>query len=195
MHDGGAIIVATSAAARRLGQITRVDDWSYTFQPLPARGLPTVLIGARKSYQFAGQKVLLVPVPPAHTDGDLYVHIQPADVMFLGDLFWNGAYPFIDNQNGGSIDGLISALDLILGEASERTVIVPGHGPLGTKAELEEYRNMLVSIRDNIASLKGQGKSVVDIVAAAPTVRYDAKFGNFVVGPEFFARIVHDGLK
>ena len=195
LHDGGATIISTTNTATRLGRVTRVDDWNFTFQPVPAGGLPTVKLDGDKTYLFGGQAVALFPVAPAHTDGDLYVHMQPADVMFLGDLFWNGAYPFIDNQNGGSIDGMIRALEGILTRASDRSVIVPGHGPAGTRSELKEFRDMLVAIRANVATLKKQGKTLTQIIAAKPTAQYDAKFGKFVIGPDLFTKIVYDGLK
>ncbi|MBK6509329.1 MAG: MBL fold metallo-hydrolase [Haliea sp.] len=195
LHQAGATIISTARAANRLGQVTRVDDWNYTFQPLPASGLPAVKLVSDKTYQFGGQSVALLPVDPAHTDGDLYVHMRPADVLFLGDLFWNGAYPFIDNQNGGSIDGMIRALEGILMRVSDRSVVVPGHGPAGTRSELKEFRDMLVAIRANVATLKDQGKTLTQVTAAKPTAQYDARFGQFVIGPDLFTKIVYDGLK
>jgi glyoxylase-like metal-dependent hydrolase (beta-lactamase superfamily II) len=115
--------------------------------------------------------------------------------MFLGDLFWNGVYPFIDNENGGSIDGMIRALDRVLEEASPKTVIVPGHGPVGTRDDLKEFRDMLAAIRGQVAQLKVQGKTLTEITAAKPTAKYDAKYGHFVIGPDFFTKIVYEGLK
>src|SRR5215467_2159027 len=93
---------------------------------------------------------------PAHTDGDLSVYFPKADVLFTGDTWWNGLYPFIDYAAGGSIDGMIRAANTNLGLATEHTRVVPGHGPVGTRAELSEYRDMLVAIRDRVASLKHQ---------------------------------------
>jgi len=153
-----------------------------------------VLVRTSKTYHFDDQTITLIRVAPAHTDGDLYVTIKPADVVFLGDLFWNGAYPFIDHENGGSIDGMIRADDAILAEVGDSTVIVPGHGPIGNRAQLVEFRDMLVAIRDKVAALKKHGK-LAEVVAAKPTGAYDAKYGNFVIDPDLFTRIVYDGLK
>jgi glyoxylase-like metal-dependent hydrolase (beta-lactamase superfamily II) len=195
LHEAGATIVATPNTLKRVSRSTRVDDWNFTFKPLAAGGLPTVLVTTPKTYNFDGQVIRLIPVAPAHTDSDLYVTFKPANVMVLGDLFWNGVYPFIDNENGGSIDGMIHADNEILAVATDSMVIVPGHGPVGNRAQLAEFRDMLVGIRKNVAALKKQGKTLAEAVAAKPTAAYDAKFGNFVISPDLFTKIVYDGLK
>lgn len=194
LHQQGATVVASPNTRKHLSATTRVDDWDFTFQPTPKPGLPSVLVREQKTYHFDGQTITIVPVKPAHTDGDLYVTMKPANVVFLGDLFWNGVYPFIDNENGGSIDGMIHAVDDILTKVSADAVIVPGHGPVGDRAQLVEFRNMLVAIRDKVAALKKQGKSLPEVIAAKPTAAYDAKYGNFVIDPAFFTKIVYDGL-
>lgn len=195
LHARGATIVASPDTRKHLSATTRVDDWDFTFKPTPTPGLPTVLVRKPKTYHFDGQTITVIPVPPAHTDGDLYVTFKPANVVFLGDLFWNGVYPFIDNENGGSIDGMIRANDAILAVVDADTVIAPGHGPVGNRAQLVEFRDMLVAIRDKVAALKKQGKSLSEVIAAKPTAAYDAKYGNFVINPDFFTKIVYEGLK
>jgi glyoxylase-like metal-dependent hydrolase (beta-lactamase superfamily II) len=195
LHQAGATIIATPNTRRHLSTTTRVDDWNFTFKPTPAAGLPTVLVRKPKTYHFDGQTIRLIPVALAHTDSDLYVTFTPANVVFLGDLFWNGVYPFIDNEHGGSIDGMIRADNAILAAVKDDTVIVPGHGPVGNHAQLTEFRDMLVAIRDKVAALKKQGKTLPEVVAAKPTAAFDAKYGNFVIGPDFFTKLVYDGLK
>jgi glyoxylase-like metal-dependent hydrolase (beta-lactamase superfamily II) len=195
VEEAGAKIIATAGTVKRVSQTTRVDDWDYTFKPLPKAGVPTIVVKGSQSWTFDKQKITATVVPPAHTDTDLYVSIEPADVVFLGDLFWNGVYPFIDNENGGSITGMVSALDSILPKIGDKTVVVPGHGPVGNKADLQDFRDMLAGIRDNVAALKKQGKSRAEIIAAKPTAKYDAKYGHFVIDPDFFAGIAYDGLK
>jgi len=125
----------------------------------------------------------------------LYVYFKKADVVVLGDLFWNGAYPFIDNEQGGSIDGMINVDNQILAVITDNTVVVPGHGPVGGKKDLVAFRDMLVGVRNNVAALKKQGKSLSEIVAAKPTSAFDARFGQFVIGPDFFTKIAYDGIK
>lgn len=191
----GAKIAATAGTVKRVSETTRVDDWNYTFKPLAKAGIPTIIVKGSKSWTFDKQTITAIAVPPSHTDTDLYVTVQPANVVFLGDLFWNGVYPFIDNENGGSITGMVSVLDSILPKIGDNTVVVPGHGPVGTKKDLQDFRDMLAGIRDNVAALKKQGKTRDEVIAEKPTAKWDAKYGRFVIDPDFFTRIVYDGLK
>lgn len=195
LHQAGATIVATPNTVKHLSTSTRVDDWNYTFKPMAPEGMPTVIVDAPKTYNFDGETIVLTPVAPSHTDSDLYVYFKKADVAVLGDLFWNGVYPFIDNEQGGGIDGMIKVDNQILAVITDKTVVVPGHGPVGTRKDLVAFRDMLVGIRDNVAALKQQGKSRDEVVAAKPTAAFDATYGKFVIGPDFFTRIVYDGLK
>jgi len=195
LHEAGATIVATTNTVKHLSTDTRVDDWKYTFKQMAPDGMPTVVINSPKTYHFDGETIVLTPVAPAHTDSDLYVYFKKADVVVLGDLFWNGVYPFIDNEQGGGIDGMIKVDNEILAVITDKTVVVPGHGPVGTRKDLVAFRDMLVGIRNNVAALKKQGKSLADVVAAKPTGAFDATFGKFVIGPDFFTKIVYDGLK
>jgi len=195
VHEDGATIIATAGTVKRVTATTRVDDWDYTFTPLAKGGVPTEILKSNKTYHFDGQTVEVRLLEPSHTDTDLYVYFKEANVASLGDLFWNGVYPFIDNENGGGIDGMIKADDAILAALNDDVVLVPGHGPVGTKKQLQAFRDMLAGIRDNVAALKKQGKSRDEVVAAKPTAKYDDVYGHFVIGPDFFTRIVYDGLK
>jgi len=195
LHQAGATIIATPNTVKHLSTSTRVDDWKFTFKPMASEGMPTELVSSPKTYHFDGETVVLTPVSPAHTDSDLYVTFKKADVVALGDLFWNGVYPFIDNEQGGGIDGMIKVDNEILAVISDKTMVVPGHGPVGTRKDLVEFRDMLVGIRNNVASLKKQGRSLAKIEEAKPTAAFDAKFGHFVIDPAFFTKIVYDGIK
>lgn len=195
VKDDGATIFATKGTVDRVSRVTRVDDWNYTFQPLARKGIPTDIVRKDKTLTLDGQTVEIRLLDPSHTDTDLYVFFKEANVASLGDLFWNGVYPFIDNENGGGIDGMIKADDAILSRLDDDVVLVPGHGPVGTRAQLRAFRDMLAGIRDNVAALKKQGKSRDEVVAAKPTAAYDAVYGHFVIDPDFFTRIVYDGLK
>jgi hypothetical protein len=130
-----------------------------------------------------------------HTDSDISVTFTEANVVHVGDTFWNGIYPFIDYSTGGSIDGMIAASNANLAATTNDTIIIPGHGkPVSNKAELREFRDMLVAIRDNVATLKRQGRSRDETVAARPTAAFDAKWGQFVIDPGFFTRLVYEGV-
>ncbi len=194
IHNQGAIIIAQENTLKHLSVTTRVEDWNYTFQPWPMGGRPTVTFKTEKTLEFDGETVLMKNFGPGHTDGDVSVYFPKADVLVLGDIFWNGIYPFIDNGVGGGIDGMIRWVNASLTHANDKTIIVPGHGPVGNKAQLAAFRDMLSTIRDNVSRLKKQGKSLDEAIAAKPTAAYDAKWGNFVINPAFFTRLVYAGL-
>jgi glyoxylase-like metal-dependent hydrolase (beta-lactamase superfamily II) len=123
------------------------------------------------------------------------VAFTDADILHTGDTYWNGIYPFIDYSTGGSIDGTIRAADANLTAATARTVIIPGHGPpVSNRSELKDYRDMLVAIRENFATLKKQGRSLADTIAAKPTAAYDARWGQFLIDPAFFTQLVYEGV-
>lgn len=194
LHGLGATIIAHPNTLKHLSQTVRVEDWQHTFEPVPTAARPTVLVEKRRSMDFGGEKVLTQHYGPAHTDGDLSVSFARADVLATGDTYWNGVYPFIDYVGGGSIDGMIRAADTNIAQAKETTLIVPGHGPVARRSDLVEYRDMLIKIRENVAALKGQGKSLEETVAAHPTAAFDAKWGQFVINPAFFTSLVYRGV-
>jgi glyoxylase-like metal-dependent hydrolase (beta-lactamase superfamily II) len=194
MHSVGATIMAHENTKKHLSTTTRVDDWDFTFPPSPAAAIPTEITGAEKTLHLNGATVALKYYDPAHTDGDISIYFTEADVFHTGDTWWNGHYPFIDYSTGGSIDGMIKAAEANLAMVTDKTVVVPGHGPVGGKSEMIEYRDLLTSIRDRVAALKGQGKSLNEIVAAKPTATYDAKWGTGFVNGEFFTKLVYKGV-
>jgi len=129
-----------------------------------------------------------------HTDSDISVTFAEANIVHVRDTYWNGIYPFIDYSTGG-IDGMIAASDANLAATTNDTIIIPGHGrPVSNKAELKEFRDMLVAIRENVAKLKKQGRSRDETVVAKPTAAFDAKWGQFVIDPGYFTRLVYEGV-
>jgi len=195
LHALGAKIIAQENTHKYLSQVQRVEDWDYNFLPPPPGGLPSDVFANDKSLQLNGASIALKHYGPAHTDSDISVTFAEADIVHVGDTFWNGIYPFIDYSTGGSIDGMIAASDANLAATTDKTIIIPGHGkPVSNRAELEAFRDMLVAIRDNVAKLKQQGRSRDDAVAAKPTAAFDAVWGNFVIDPGFFTRLVYEGV-
>ena len=193
-QKAGATIIAQENVLKRLSNTERVEDWNYTFQPVAAGGRPTVTFKTGKTLKFNGETIVMKNFGIGHTDGDTSVYFKKADVLALGDIFWNGYYPFIDNAHGGGINDTIRWLNESLKRAGEKTLIVPGHGPTGNRAQLVEYRDMLVAVRDNVARRKKQGKSLDEVIAAKPTAAYDAKWGGFLIDPTFFTRLVYAGV-
>ena len=195
LQAAGAKIIAHENTRKHLAVVQRVEDWDYNFLALPAKALPTEVFAKDHHLKFNGASIALKYYGPAHTDSDISVTFTEANVMHVGDLFWNGIYPFIDYSTGGSINGMISACDASLAMAKDDTIIIAGHGkPVSNKAEFQGFRDMLVAIRDNVGNLKKQGKTRDETVAAKPTAAFDAKFGQFVIDPGFFTRLVYEGV-
>jgi glyoxylase-like metal-dependent hydrolase (beta-lactamase superfamily II) len=156
--------------------------------------LPTKLFGSEQTLHLNGATLALKYYPPAHTDSDISVQFTDTDIIHVADTFWNGHYPFIDYSTGGSIDGMIRAAQANVARVTEKTIVIPGHGPIGKKSQLVEFRDMLVSVRDKVSTLKKEGKSLEEVGAAKPTADYDAKWGGFVVDGNFFTRLVYAGV-
>lgn len=195
MHAAGATVVAHRNTFKHLTETTHVNAWNWTFDPVVPGARPTVLIDRKKTFHFAGETVEVENFGGGHTDGDLWIYFKKANVLALGDTFWNGIFPYIDNEDGGSIDGAIQWANKAVSRTNARTIVIPGHGAVGGREQLIEFRDMLVTVRNNVAALKQQGKSIDEIVAAKPTAAFDAKFGNFVFNGEQFTRMVYAGLQ
>ena len=195
MHAAGATIVAQMNTSRHLTETTHVNAWNWTFDPVPEGARPTLLVDQEKTFTFAATHIDVENFGGGHTDGDLWIYFKEADVLALGDTFWNGNYPYIDNEDGGSIDGAIKWASKAVESTTDHTVVIPGHGAVGTRAQLIEFRDMLVTVRNNVAALKRQGKSLDDIVAAKPTAAFDAKWGQFVFNGDQFTKMVYAGLQ
>ncbi|MGJ4938982.1 MBL fold metallo-hydrolase [Bradyrhizobium sp. HKCCYLS1011] len=195
LNTVGAQIIAQENTRKYLSEVQRVEDWDYNFLAQPPGGIPTEVFASEHSLKLNGASIVLKHYGRAHTDSDISVMFPEANVVHLADTFWNGIYPFIDYSTGGSIDGMIAASDANLAVTNEDTIIIAGHGKaVGTRVELLEFRNMLVAIRDNVAALKRQGRSRDETVAAKPTAAFDARFGNFLIDPAFFTRLVYEGV-
>ena len=195
LNSAGAKIIAQENTRKYLSEIQRVEDWDYNFLPLPSGGIPNEVFSREYRLKLNGSSIGLKHYGPAHTDSDISVTFGEADIVHVGDTFWNGIYPFIDHSTGGSIDGMIAASDANLAATTDKTIIIPGHGqPVSNRAELKEFRDMLVAIRESVSALKKNGRSRDDTVAAKPTAAFDAKWGNFVIDPGFFTRLVYQSV-
>lgn len=190
----GALIVAHDNVRQRMSVEQFMARFNSRVPPAPKVALPVVTFAESVTFHLDGEALHAVHVKNAHTDGDALVHWQRANVLHLGDTFFNGMYPFIDLDSGGSIDGMIEAASIALGYADDRTKIIPGHGPLATKADLVTYRDMLVAVRDAIRPLVAGGKTQAEVLAAKPTAAWDAKWGNGFMRPADFVTAVYASL-
>jgi glyoxylase-like metal-dependent hydrolase (beta-lactamase superfamily II) len=194
LHAEGAAITAHENTKKHLATSTRVDDWSYTFPPVPAAALPETIFRDALRLRHNDMALALQYYGPAHTDSDISVLFEEADVIHVGDTWWNGFYPFIDYSTGGGIDGMIRATKRNLSVVTDKTIIIPGHGPVGNKTGLSEYYDMLFAIRSNVSRLKKQGKPLAETIAETPTAAYDAKWGQFLMTPAIFTKLVYTGV-
>jgi glyoxylase-like metal-dependent hydrolase (beta-lactamase superfamily II) len=194
LHSIGAEITAHENTRQHLATTTRVEDWNFTFPAAPTGALPTKLLSSEQTLHLNGATLALNYYPAAHTDSDISVHFTDADIIDVADTFWNGHFPFIDYSTGGSFDGMIRAAEANVAGVTDKTIVIPGHGPIGNKSQMIEFRDMLVSVRDKVSTLKKEGKSLEEVVAAKPTADYDAKWGGFVVDGIFFTTLVYKGV-
>jgi cyclase len=161
------------------------------FDPSPAEALPQQTFAASYELQANGETLELQHVAPAHTDSDIYVQFQKANVIAMGDLFFNGMYPYIDPGTGGTISGMIAVADKILSLAGNDTKIVAGHGALGNKADLTKSRDMLITSRDRVQRLKSAGKSALEAVAEKPFADLDSAWGQGIINSDQWVQIVY----
>ncbi|RCW82334.1 MBL fold metallo-hydrolase [Phyllobacterium bourgognense] len=195
LNAEGAAILAHENTKNHLMTVQKVDDWDFEFPRPPLAAVPSETVGDEATLKLNKSTLLLKHHPNAHTDGDISVTFSEADIVHTGDLYWNGIYPFIDYSTGGGIDGKIKAVEEILSDITDETIVIPGHGqPKSKKSELSEYGTMLVDIRGSVAKLKAEGKPIDAVIAAKPTAQFDAKWGQFVIGPDFFTRLVYHGV-
>jgi glyoxylase-like metal-dependent hydrolase (beta-lactamase superfamily II) len=194
LHDAGATIIAQEKTREHLSVMKRVDGWDYNVPTVPYGALPTTVFDADHQMQINNTNIVLKHYAPAHTDSDISVHFADADVLHVADTWWNGAYPFIDYSTGGSIDGSIRAAEDNVAMVTDKTIVIPGHGPVGDKSGLIEFRDMLVTIRQNVAALKQRGRTLDETVAGKPTQAFDAKWGQFLITPAKFTALVYRGV-
>jgi cyclase len=191
-HEAGAGILAHENTKKRLTESHAF--MGMRFSPAPADALPTQTFKDAHRMQANGETLELGHISPAHTDSDIYVRYLKANVLHCGDVFFNHAYPFIDAQTGGSINGMIAGAEKLLKMADNNTKIVPGHGPLGDKAALTKYHEVLVIARDRVQKLKSSGKRIEEVVAAKPLSEFDADWGKGFMNPEQFLTVVYNTL-
>ena len=194
VRRSGATIIADAQTVARLKQTNTIVEWGHTFTPVAANSLPDLVLSDDKTLRSGRERIHIGHYRAGHTDGDLFVHFIRADVLQTGDTFWNGVYPFIDYVTGGSIDGAIRAADQNLAIAGAGTLVIPGHGPVGNRADLIAFRDMLVAVRGKVAALKAQGKSLPETIAARPTAEFDAKWGQSIIDGGLFTALVYRGV-
>ncbi len=163
--------------------------------PAPAEALPVVTYEGPVTIHMDGEAVQLIPIRRAHTDGDTLVHFTSNDVLMTGDYFRSLGFPNIDRTNGGSLNGMLEGLGITIGMAGPNTKIIPGHGVMVDRAGLIAHRDMVLAIRDKVAAMVQEGKTVDEVLAAKPTSDYDARIPSASTTSERFIRQLYAELK
>jgi len=191
LHAAGATVVAHANTKRRMSEPHHLAVLELDFPPSPASALPQRVFTDRYTLEANGERLELSHVPPAHTDTDVTVRFEHANVLHAGDVYFNGRYPYIDGSTGGHVDGMIAASDRLLSRADSTTKIVPGHGPLATRADLVKYRDMLATAADRVRKLKASGRSLEESIAAKPFTDLDGDWGSGRYKGDDFVKIVY----
>jgi glyoxylase-like metal-dependent hydrolase (beta-lactamase superfamily II) len=191
----GAMIFAHENVKTRMSKAQLMRAFSREVPPAPEVAQPVVTFSDRMSLKCNGEYLMMIHVDSAHTDGDALIYFPESDVLHMGDTYFNGRYPFIDLSSGGTIDGVIDAADKALFMVSDDTKIIPGHGALSDKTELQNYRDVLKSVRDKVFLLIKEGKSLDEIKALEPGKDTDAAYGGGFISPERFLEIIYGSLK
>ena len=192
LGKAGAVIVAHDNVRKRMsvGQLLRGSK----VPAAPGAALPVVTFASDLTLHLNGDDVRVQHVAHAHTDGDALVKFERANVLHMGDVYFNGLYPFIDAESGGGIDGLLAAIDQGLALSDDATLVVPGHGPVSNRAELARYGAMLKGYRDRIAGLKAEGKTLAQVIAAKPTAATDELLGKAFIKPDELVTSIYETL-
>lgn len=191
----GALIVAHDNVRERMSVDSFMAAFNNKVPAAPDVALPVVTFTDTVTFHLNDDDIHAFHVPPAHTDGDSAVYFRKDDVLHTGDLFFNGIYPFIDVASGGGVQGMIDAADRLLGMIGDDTKIIPGHGPMATKADYRAFRDMLQGIRDAVAPLVAQGMSKEEVMAENPLAPWDEQWGQGFLNSERFLGIVYDSLQ
>ncbi|UCC83875.1 MAG: MBL fold metallo-hydrolase [Gemmatimonadota bacterium] len=191
--ESGAAVIAHERSQVRMLTDQRHPDLGIEVPPYPETALPVITINESLTLHLNEDELLVFHIPNAHSDADLAFYFRRANVMHTGDLCFVDGYPYIDILNGGSIDGTIAAMDRLISMIDDRTKVIPGHGPLTDLAGLQEYREMLTTVRDRVAEQISRGRSLAEILESNPTAGFDEGRDQFVPR-ELFVEIVYNSL-
>ncbi len=195
LGEAGVIIIAHENVRARMSVEQFLEFFGSRVPPSPKAALPMATFNDAVTFHINGQEIHIFHMPPAHTDGDSVIHFRQSNVVHTGDLFTYGQFPFIDIASGGSVEGLITSADRLLELVNANTKIIPGHGPLSDRSRLQEFRDMLVTIRDRIKPMIEADKTLEEILATRPTREFNQQWGQRFLNPDQFTRLIYTSLK
>ncbi len=190
----GAVIIAHENVRKRISTEQYIEFFDNKISPEKKAALPVITFTQGITMHFNDETIDLFHEKPGHTDGDVIVYFRKANVIHMGDVYFNGMYPYIGIATGGTIHGMIEVVNHILPMIDDSTPVIPGHGPLSNKKELKEYVSMLTGIRDRISRQIADGKTLQETIAAKPTKPSDAKGGRGFMNPDKFTELVYKDL-
>ena len=194
MGKAGTLIMAHHGVRERLVNGSYIGAFDMKSGPADKVALPTVTYSENMHVYINGETIRIIHVPSTHTGGDSFVVFEDANIVHAGDIFFNGFFPFIDGANGGSVRGVIAGADLMLALTDADSKIIPGHGPLASREDLQGYRDMLATAYERLLKLKNQGMSVEDAVAKVPLKDLEADWGNGIFTADKWIGIVYPAV-
>ena len=183
LGKSGGVVVAHENVRTRLSEEQFIELVNLRVPPAPAGALPVVTFDDSVTFYLNGDRLDVVHVSDAHTDGDAVLWWQAANVVHTGDVYVNGSYPFIDLDSGGSLAGLVAAIEAILARINDATVVIPGHGPVSNRRELSDYRDMIVTVGRRVREGVESGRNLEEVLASRPTAEFDARYGQGFMTP------------
>ncbi len=189
----GVVIVAHDNVYKRMSVGGAIQLLKQNYAPAPKAALPVISFSETATFHLNGDDVTSIHLPPAHTDGDSLVRFAKANVIHSGDVFAAYRYPFIDVESGGSVKGVLRAIDRLLPMLDDDTKLIPGHGGLSGKKDVLAYRKMIATVVGRIEPMARSGKTLQQVLAARPTREFDEEWGKFRK-PDAFVEIVYNGL-
>jgi len=193
LAERGTLVVAHDNVRERMSTEQVMEFFGRTTPASPAEALPVVTFNDEVTFHLGGHTINAFHVPHAHTDGDSVVHLPGANVIHAGDTVFYGLYPFVDVDSGGSLPGMISAVERIAELADTNTTIIPGHGPIIDREQLLGYHEMLTTVHERLEKAIEEGKSLEEIKTAGITAEYDEQWGGGFIPPDRWIELLHRG--
>lgn len=193
-ENAGALIFAHENVRKRLSEEQFIAFFKSKVPAAHPAALPVVTFSDRMNLHINGDDIIVLHAPNAHTDGDAMIYFERDNVLHTGDVFFENMYPFIDTSSGGTVGGVIEAIEAVLPMLDEETRIVPGHGPITDKKGMVAYQKMLQSIQKNIAGQIIAGHSEEQVVLSKPTKAFDERYASGFLKPDNFVRLIYQNI-
>ena len=190
MGKAGIVIIAHENVYKRLAAGGIIKFLRQNNPPAPRAALPVVTFNDKATMQLNGEDIVAFKIPSAHTDNDAFVHFRKANVVHTGDVFAAYRFPFIDIEAGGSVKGILTAMDILLKMIDDNTKVIPGHGPVSTRKDVLAYRQMLATVGGRVEKMVKEGRNLGEIKAAKPVGEFTEQWGKFR-SPDDFVELVY----